>query len=100
MRKVRYLVLAVFCFGILYAQPILKEPAYSKVAGLVSSHPTFKWSKVSTATFGYEIYITSTATDTSSTTIPLAATLGKSKRYVLKNSTVGGLIANDTTRVF
>ena len=100
MRKVRYLVLAVFCFGILYAQPILKEPAYSKVAGLVSSHPTFKWSKVSTATFGYEIYITSTATDTSSTTIPLAATLGKSKRYVLKNSTVGGLIANDTTYAY
>ena len=95
MRRIRYIFLAVFCYAMtIYAQPVLKVPVSSQSAALTtSSHVTFKWGKVVTATLGYEIYITSTLAEATSTTIPLATNVGKSKRYVQVGTT-----ANDTTK--
>jgi hypothetical protein len=82
MRRSVYFVFSLFVSAFVYAQPVLKVPVSSQSVVLVTpSHPTFKWSKVTTAGYGYEIYITSTRSDSSSSTIPLASSVGKSKRY-------------------
>jgi hypothetical protein len=65
----------------MYAQPVLLLPVRTTSTVLTTLQPTFKWNKVASAT-AYEFFLTSTLTDTSTTTIPVAAQVNTYKRYV------------------
>ena len=60
----------------------LQSPAKTVSTLLTTVKPTFQWLTASDATNGYELYITSTVGDTSSSSVPVATTVNKSKRYV------------------
>jgi hypothetical protein len=86
--------LSLFGDAFLYAQPTLLEPAKTTSTVITSRRPTFKWSQVANAT-QYEFYLTTTLTDTAvanRTSIPLASTVNKYKKYVSV-----GTASTDTT---
>ncbi len=91
MRRFCYVFLSIFCCALIYAQPVLQIPAKTVSTLLTTTKPTFKWNQVSGATL-YEFFLTGTALDTTSATIPNAAYADKLKRYVSV-----GTQASDTT---
>ncbi|HVN48278.1 MAG TPA: dockerin type I repeat-containing protein, partial [Bacteroidota bacterium] len=84
--------LLLLCSGIALAQPSMLAPAKTTSTLLTTKKPTFQWSQVTSAT-AYQLYVTSSATDT--TTYANATTTPPSSK---KLRTTGNttLTINDT----
>jgi hypothetical protein len=89
MRKTFYALLLLLFGATAFTQTLISPVGYSTVK---NAQPTFKWNKIATAIYGYEIYVSANAGDASSLTIPNSADVGKYKRYFRTGATV-----NDTT---